>query len=235
MAFFEKGDLKIHYDDRGDGPPVLLLAPGGMRSAAPLWERAPFDPRVVLADGFRVITMDQRNAGQSVGPVTADDGWHIYAADQLALLDHLGVERCHVLGMCIGGPFCLELMRRAPERILSGVLLQPIGFDDNREVFFELFDGWAETLPQQPPRTALDAFRENMFGGTFTFNLGRDEVAGIATPMLILRGDDPYHPAATSEALAETAPQAELIRAWKEEPALSEAVERVRGFLQAHS
>lgn len=235
MAFFERGDLKIHYEVRGEGPAVLLLAPGGMRSAAPLWARAPFDPRELLADGFRVIAMDQRNAGESVGPVSADDGWHTYAADQLALLDHLGVERCHVLGMCIGGPFCLELMRRVPERILSGVLLQPIGFDDNRDVFFELFDGWAADLPQQPSRATLEAFRDNMFGGPFTFNLSPAEAAAIETPMLILRGDDPYHPAVTSEALAERAPQAELIPVWKEEPERTVAAARVLAFLRQHS
>ncbi len=235
MAFFERGDLKIHYEVRGEGSAVLLLAPGGMRSAAPLWERAPFDPREVLAGEFQVIAMDQRNAGESSGPVSEDDGWHTYAADQLALLDHLGIERCHVLGMCIGGPFCLELMRRAPERILSGVLLQPIGYDDNRDIFFELFDGWAESLPQQPSRSVAEAFRENMFGGTFTFNLEPEQVTEIKTPMLILRGDDPYHPAATSDAIAARAPHAELIRTWKEEPERSEAVARVRAFLAEHS
>ena len=235
MAVFEQGDVKIHYDVRGEGSPVLLLAPGGMRSAAALWERAPFDPRQVLADDFKAIAMDQRNAGASTGPVTAEDGWHTYADDQLALLDHLRIERCHVLGMCIGGPFCLELMRRAPERIASGVLLQPIGADANRDIFFELFDGWAESLPEAVPAATLRAFRERMFGGDFTFNLDRAGVAALQTPMLVLRGDDPYHPASISDAIAHAAPRAELIEDWKEGAATAAAVDRVRAFLREHS
>lgn len=235
MTVFERDDVKIHFDVRGEGSPVLLLAPGGMRSVAALWERAPFDPREELADDFQVIAMDQRNAGASTGPVTAEDGWHTYADDQLALLDHLGIERCHVLGMCIGGPFCLELMRRAPDRIASGVLLQPIGADANRDIFFELFEGWAAELPEPVPGPALRAFRERMFGGEFTFNLDRAGVAALQTPMLVLRGDDPYHPASISEAIADTAPRAELIENWKEGAALAAAVDRVRTFLHEHS
>jgi hypothetical protein len=56
----------------------------------------------VLASNFRVIAMDQRNAGASIGAIEADHGWHTYAAVHLALLDHLGTERCHLLGVCIG-------------------------------------------------------------------------------------------------------------------------------------
>jgi hypothetical protein len=50
--------------------------------------------------------MDQRNAGgRSRAPVTAQDGWHSYAADHIALLDHLRIDRCHLFGQCIGGSF----------------------------------------------------------------------------------------------------------------------------------
>ncbi|MCC5886432.1 MAG: alpha/beta hydrolase [Gammaproteobacteria bacterium] len=234
MPTFKAGKLSIHYDIEGEGFPVLLLAPGGMRSAAALWERAPFDPRKVLADSFQVISMDQRNAGASRGPVSGADGWHTYAHDQLALLDHLGVQRCHVLGMCIGGPFCLGLMAAAPERIAAGVLLQPIGLDGNRDEFFDLFDGWAAGLRESHPQVAdadWAAFRERMFGGEFVFHPDRDTVASLEQPMLVLRGDDAYHPASVSEALADVAPRAELLHSWKEGPDCDAAVQRIRGFL----
>ncbi len=238
MPWFEQGDLTIHYDIQGEGFPVLLLAPGGMRSAAALWERAPFDPRMVLADAFQVISMDQRNAGASRGPVGDGDGWQTYADDQLALLDHLGIGRCHVLGMCIGGPFCLGLMAAAPERIAAGVLLQPIGLDGNRGEFFDLFDGWAAELREHHPHvgeSAWAAFRERMFGGEFVFHPDRNSVASLAQPMLVLRGDDAYHPASVSEALVEVAPRAELLRCWKDGADRDAAIQRIRGFLMAYS
>lgn len=238
MAWFEHGDTRIHYEDQGSGFPVLLLAPGGMRSAAALWERAPFDPRTVLAPSFRVISMDQRNAGSSRGPITGDDGWHTYTNDQIALLDHLGIERCHVLGMCIGGPFCLGLMAAAPQRIAAGVLLQPIGHDGNRQLFRELFDAWAaEQQAAQAHMTAADweAFRERMFGGEFVFHPDRATVSTLPQPALILRGDDPYHPAAVSDELASVLPEAELIREWKEGAAMEQARQRVVDWLQARS
>lgn len=238
MAWFEQGDLTIRYDIHGEGFPLLLLAPGGMRSAAALWAKAPFDPRQVLADDFQVISMDQRNAGASRGPVSREDGWQTYTDDQLALLDHLGIGRCHVLGMCIGGPFCLGLMAAAPERIAAGVLLQPIGLDGNRQAFFELFDGWVAGLRGDHP-ALVDSdwatFRESMFGGEFVFHPDRDTVRSLEQPMLVLRGDDTYHPASVSEALAEVAPRAELLHQWKTGVDLDSAIERVRGFLAGHS
>ncbi len=238
MPVFTQGEVQLSYEEHGEGFPILLLAPGGLRSARDFWTRAPFDPRRVLADEFRLIAMDQRNAGASRGPITAGDGWHTYLHDQLALLDHLGIERCHVLGMCIGGPFCLGLMHAAPERIRAGVLLQPIGFADNRAEFFELFDSWAEELrPERPEVDPEDweGFRASLFGGDFVFNLTREQVRDCNAPMLVLRGDDPYHPAVVSEEVARIAPAAELVREWKSGPALDAAIEVIRQFLHRHS
>ena len=41
--------------------------------------------------------------GQSHAPITAQDGWDTYTGDHVALLDHLGIDRCHLYGQCIGG------------------------------------------------------------------------------------------------------------------------------------
>ena len=56
------------------------------------------DLRTALADRFTVIAMDQRNAGKSVADVKPDHGWHTFAADHLALIDHLGFKKFHVMG-----------------------------------------------------------------------------------------------------------------------------------------
>ena len=77
----------------------------------------------------RCITMDQRNAnsGESSGPIPVDDPWGAFADDQLGLMDHLGIREFFFMGYCIGGPFALKLIERAPERVVAAVLCQPVG------------------------------------------------------------------------------------------------------------
>jgi pimeloyl-ACP methyl ester carboxylesterase len=233
------GGVRLSYEVHGEGAPVLLFAPGGMRSAAALWERAPFHPVRELSSHFRVIAMDQRNAGQSRAPVRADDGWETYATDHVALLDHLGVERCHLLGMCIGSAFALRLLASHPERTLASVLAQPIGFDGrNRVLFQQMFDGWGEELTRARPEVTSDALgglKSRLYDGDFVYSVTRDEVRGIVAPLLVLRGDDEYHPAAISEEVARIAPHAELVHSWKTGADLAQAVSRVRSFLEAHA
>src|ERR1700739_3233454 len=99
MPTFEHGNASIYYEEFGSGYPVLLLAPGGLNSAVELWHRSTWDPTLELAKSFRVSAMDQRNAGHSHAPITGDEGWPTYAGDQAALLDHLGIETAHIMGM----------------------------------------------------------------------------------------------------------------------------------------
>lgn len=239
MPIFERDRVRIYYEEHGAGFPLVLLAPGGMRSSIEFWGRAAWNPIVELASSFRLIAMDQRNAGRSTAPVTADDGWDTYSGDHVALLDHLGVDRCHVLGGCIGGSFCLGLMQAAAGRVVSAVLQQPIGLSStNREVFYALFDGWVDQLSAQRPeieRQALGPFRERMYGGDFVFNVSRDFVRACRTPMLVLMGNDVYHPSETSREIVALAPHAELIERWKEPDAVPHAVARVREFLRGHT
>jgi pimeloyl-ACP methyl ester carboxylesterase len=231
--------VHIHYEVHGEGPPLLLFAPGGMRSALSFWERAPFDPIRALSPRFRVIAMDQRNAGQSRAPVHAGDGWATYESDQVALLDHLKIDRCHLLGMCIGSAFALRLIASHPARVRSAVLEQPIGFDGaNRPLFQQMFDGWAEELVRSRADVtaeALAGMKANFYDRDFAYSVTRDEVRRIQTPLLVLRGDDPYHPAAISDEIARIAPHAELVPSWKSGPEVEQALARVRSFLQAHS
>ena len=240
MASFEHGPVTIHFDVEGDGFPILLIAPGGMRSANALWDGMPWNPRS-LADTYRVIGMDQRNAGRSTAPVSADDGWATYTADQLALLDHLGIERCHVVGMCIGGPYIAGLLKAAPERFASAVMLQPVGVEpdgSNRSAFEEMFDAWVEL--QADAHGDVDAatwasFRSNMWGGEFVLTATEDEVAGFTTPILVAMGNDLYHPQATSRRIAELAPDVTFVESWKEGDALVAFDGIARDFLARHT
>jgi pimeloyl-ACP methyl ester carboxylesterase len=239
MPTFERAGANIYFEEYGSGYPVLLFAPGGMRSSIEFWHKSPFDPTAEFANEFRVIAMDQRNAGKSHGPISASDGWDTYTADHIGLLDHLGIRRCHIMGACIGGSYDLGLIKTAPDRVTAAVLQQPIGLSPhNRELFLQMFDGWAKALKKERPdidEAAFQPFRDRMYGKTdFVFNVTRDFVRTVKTPLLILRGDDDYHPAETSEQIAELAPNAEMIKEWKTPEVVRGTVERVRKFLKSH-
>ena len=130
MPYLERYGASIYYEDSGgSGFPVLLFAPGSFQSAIDWWHREDpaFDPTAYLAGEFRVIAMDQRNAGRSRALITSQDGWHNFTEDHVALLDYLGIERAHVLGACIGVSFALRLIQVQPWRVSAAVLQQPIG------------------------------------------------------------------------------------------------------------
>lgn len=238
MPTFTTGDTTINYLERGSGFPLLLIAPGGVRSSIEWWDNAPWNPIDHLGEHYRVIAMDQRNAGASTGPVTADSGWSTYTDDQLALLDHLGVDRFLVEGMCIGGSYILGLIQAAPERVVAAVLKQPIGLDDNRDAFHEMFDTWADEQRAAHPEagpTDWAGFREAMFGGDFVFSATPEFVSSCPTPMLVLMGNDRYHPESVSRRVADLAPNATLIENWKDpadQPAARLVIEE---FLAAHT
>ncbi|MEO8443304.1 MAG: alpha/beta hydrolase, partial [Betaproteobacteria bacterium] len=93
MPFYEKGEVRIHYQEAGSGFPLLIISGGGLNSAISyLAGKAPFNPMEEFKHGYRCIAMDQRNAngGESSGPLEIDRPWDMYADDQLGLMDHLG-------------------------------------------------------------------------------------------------------------------------------------------------
>ncbi len=191
-----------------------------------------------LAGNFRVIAMDQRNAGRSVAPITASDSWDTYTQDQLGLMDHLGIDSFHVAGMCIGGPYCFGLIRRAPQRVLSATLFQSIGRDNNQAEFYAMFDDWAAPLMAERDThvSAWSSFRENMYGGDkVLFNVDESFVKECQTPLLVLEGNDTYHPRSTSLLIGELAPNVEYIDSWKSGPDRESAQQQCADFLLKHT
>jgi pimeloyl-ACP methyl ester carboxylesterase len=238
MPIFTRGEVSLYYEEQGSGFPLLMIAPGGMRSTVSFWDRVAWNPIPHLATHYRVIAMDQRNAGQSKAPIRATDSWHVYAEDQLALLNHLGVNRFHVAGMCIGGSYSMGLIKADPQRVASAVLFQPIGVNNNRQAFFEMFDGWAKEQRAAHPEAddaTWETFKQNMYGGDFLFNVSRDFVKSCFTPLLVLLGNDMYHPAVTSRDLVALAPNATLIEQWKELEHQASALAAIKRFLATHT
>jgi pimeloyl-ACP methyl ester carboxylesterase len=196
------------------------------------------DPMTVLGNKYRVVAMDQRNAGRSRTRIFASDDWHIYAADHLALANHLGLDRFHVMGGCIGASFCLTLCELAPSRIVSAVLQNPIGHADNRDVFVNLVQTWAKGIREQHREVEEHVLRnlgDNMFGGDFVFSVNREFVRQCKTPLLVMPGDDPPHPQVIGEEIIELAPNVEALRQWKGPEHLQTAIERVSAFLERHT
>lgn len=238
MPAMVRDDVSIHYEDRGQGFPVLLIAPGGLRSSIAAWQRAPWQPLERLDGEYRLVAMDQRNAGQSRAPIRAGDGWDSYTGDQLALLDHLGIDQFHVIGMCIGGAYILNLCKAAPARVRSAVMLQPIGLDGNRDAFYELFDGWRAEIAgdhSEADEAAWASLRAAMFGGDFAFSAGRDDVAACRTPILLMMGDDLYHPQSISREIAKLAPAVTFVERWKEPERIEETHAAIARFLAEHT
>jgi pimeloyl-ACP methyl ester carboxylesterase len=240
MPFVERDGASIYYEEHGSGFPLLLLAPGGLNSSVPFWHRQPVNPIAAYSDEFRVIAMDQRNADQSSGPLDSTDAWGMYADDQLAVLDALGIDRALTIGCCIGCSFILKLAERAPERVEAGVLMQPIGLDPNDPGYFgpSMWVPWGEGLIANGANLKLedvDAFGHNLFDGDFVFSVSRDFVKTVQTPMLLLDGDDRAHPKATSEEVARLLPNVERIERWRDPESAPAATERIRDFLRAHT
>ena len=145
-----KGDVRIRYEEAGSGFPLLVTPGGGLNSRVSNWPTAVFNAMEEFKNDFRCITMDQRNAngGESSGPIPVDDPWGAFADDQLGLMDHLGIREFFFMGYCIGGPFALKLMERAPDRVVAGVLCQPVGHrPENPDVMYNSGrDTWAPEL-----------------------------------------------------------------------------------------
>src|SRR5256714_2085842 len=128
MSLYEKGPVRIHYEEAGAGFPLLLIAGGGLNSTISALKN-PFNPIDEFKGEYRCIASDLRNAngGQSSGPLETDRPWDAYTDDHIGLMDHLGIDKFMVLGFCIGGPLIWNLLKRAPDRIVAAVLTQPSG------------------------------------------------------------------------------------------------------------
>ena len=246
MPNFTYGDVQIHYEEAGSGFPLLVTPGGGLNSLASNWPGQVFNAMDEFENDFRCITMDQRNAngGESKGPVPVDDPWGAFADDQLALLDHLGIGQFSFMGYCIGGPFALKLMERAPERIVAGILCQPVGhnpafpdsmYDSGRDI-------WAPELLAKRSDVTMEtcmAYLENLYrvnNPDFVYSVSRDFVSSCQTPMLVMPDNTPSHSYEAAIEVAELAPKAEqTVYPWKEDKdVMAATIVQVREYLLAH-
>ena len=240
MPVFVKGDVSIYYEVHGSGFPLLLLPPGGMNASLARWGQAAINPIEIFSREYMVVALDERNAGQSSGPLDMNDPWGMYASDQLGLMNHLGIERFHAMGCCIGCSQVLHLIEKAPERVVSGVLEQPVGTDDNnKSVLPNMWKEWADQLVTKRKDVDMptaEAFGRKMWEGEFVLSVTREFVKNCHTPLMVLPGIDLHHPTAIGREVAALAPNAQIVEPWKEPSTLVPgAVARVRQFLESNT
>jgi pimeloyl-ACP methyl ester carboxylesterase len=225
--------LSLHYEERGAGFPVLLIA--GIPAVASDWEQL---ARPLAESGHRVVAYDNRGSGTSTvtpGPYTTA----LLASDAVALLDHLEIERADVFGMSMGGMIAQELAIAAPGRVRRLVLgcthagvahAAPQPRETGRAFALET-DDWALRMRTLAPHAfardvdpaLLDRFTAKKssdvqdpegYRAQIQAVLGHDSaerLGSISAPTLVLTGDDDrVIPAASSELLAARIPGAEL-------------------------
>ena len=243
-SFYEKGPVRIHYQETGSGFPLLLIAGGGLNSTIAGLTN-PFNAIEEFKGEYRCVASDLRNAntGQSSGPLEIDRPWDAFTDDHLGVMDHLGIDKFMVMGFCIGGPFIWNLLRRAPNRVVAAVLAQPSGSrPEMRDLFYETnMKGWGPELVKRRPEITMemvDRFLTKMYrtNADFVFTVTRDFVSTCQTPVLILPDDIPAHPYAVAMEAAMLAPNAEVsMFPWKEpKERIPLAVRQIRSFLRAH-
>lgn len=244
MPVIEKGAVRINYQDAGSGPPLLVLPGGGLNATIAGLATHPFNPMTDFTDAWRCISLDMRNApGGSSGPVEADRSWDSHADDQLALMDHLGIDRFLVLGFCIGGPLIWNLLRRAPDRIIAGVMVQPSGFRaEVPDLFYRTnMAGWGPALCARRPEITMaqfEPFLRHMYlsNPDFVFTVTRDFARACQTPLLVLPDDIPVHPYEVAMEAAMLAPNGQAsFYPWKHpKERIPMAVRHIRAFLKAN-
>ena len=130
MPIADIDGIETHYEVRGEGPPLLMYAPGGFDAQISKWGDLGVYKRIRLLDHlpghFTCILFDRRENGLSGGRVERIT-WNHYVAQGAGLLDHLKIDRAHLIGGCMGCSPVAAFGVRHPERVLSMVLYFPVG------------------------------------------------------------------------------------------------------------
>jgi pimeloyl-ACP methyl ester carboxylesterase len=123
-------DIATRYEVLGSGPPLLMYSPGGFNATIETWSTqgvyAKIKPLDHLTKKYSCIVFDRRECGQSGGRVERVI-WAHYVAQGRGLLDHLGIERAHLMGGCMGCSPVAAFGVAHPEMTLSMILFWPVG------------------------------------------------------------------------------------------------------------
>lgn len=122
--------IETHYEVIGEGQPLLMYAPGGFDANWGKWSELGVYARIKLLNHlpkhFKCIVFDRRETGQSGGRVERIT-WAGYVAQGAGLLDHLGIDKAHIMGGCMGCCPVAAFATTHPQRVLSMVQYWPVG------------------------------------------------------------------------------------------------------------
>ena len=122
--------IATRYEIRGEGAPLLMFSPGGFDATLDKWSAIGIYAKTKLMDAlmakYRCIVFDRRECGQSGGRIERVT-WQHYVAQGKGLLDHLGIDKAHLLGGCMGCAPVAGFAAAHPEATLSMVLIWPVG------------------------------------------------------------------------------------------------------------
>jgi 3-oxoadipate enol-lactonase len=226
-------DASLHYEIAGHGPRLLVLSGTGSDTRRP---PGPF--AWPGADRFEAVAYDHRGLGQSIDRAEAAPTMTVFAADALALADHLGWERFAVLGISFGGMVAQELALAAGDRItrLALAVTSPGGAggssyplhevyalepDERQERMLDLID--TRTADDPKLRASVARYLQAGPGGEPPPGLVRqlqarshhdawDRLATLRVPTLVLAGRfDGTAPLQTVTRLAAAIPGARLV------------------------
>jgi 3-oxoadipate enol-lactonase len=232
MAHFEHDGCSLHYEEYGQGPPLLLLH--GLGSSCRDWEyQIP-----VLAEQYRVIAMDMRGHGRSDKP---RERYSIrgFAGDVEALIEHLNLGPVHVVGLSMGGMIGFQLAVDQPHLLKSLCIVNSAP----QVKIQSAYDAWQyakrwglarllsmETLgkaigrnlfpkPEQDDlrRKIASRWAENdkrAYLASFDAIVGwgvQQKLARITCPTLIISADRDYTPVSIKEAYVKLIPHAKLV------------------------
>ncbi len=179
VQFLDADGVKIAYFVQGEGEPVILLH-GWLASAGLNWTLPGISGK--LAEDFQVVALDVRGHGQSDKPKTEDAYGPELVEDVVRLMDHLKIEKAHIVGYSMGGIIAANFIVKHPERVLSGTLG---GMGWLKQVDAAQW-GFAQIGQSHP-----DAHSVLICGRSLSkLALTEDELKSIQLPMTVLIGDN---------------------------------------------
>ena len=132
MPLAKVGDINLSYNVRGDGQPLILIA--GFATAQNAW----FPLLRAFSKHYRVVTFDNRGIGGSDKP-TGPYSTKMMASDTIALMNHLGIDRAHILGGSMGGMIAQHIAIDHPQRVDKMILFSTsAGGQLLRDMLFDL-------------------------------------------------------------------------------------------------